>query len=204
MRTSINRKIYDTLDLIINLEFLKVPSTKVLLSRIIIALPFLLISKSIFGQLSYNAKWFTDSEGLPQNSIKDIFPDKYNFIWLSTENGLVRYDGQDFKLFNDTNIKGLKSNRMKFFEGSMETDSLFSVNNSGDIILINKRRATTIKDQSRNLQPFFGRYRYYWNTPPQSLVLKKNNLARYVLSDKSFYLVGNDSIKRYKKEQTQI
>ena len=157
MRTSINRKIYDTLDLIINLEFLKVPSTKVLLSRIIIALPFLLISKSIFGQLSYNAKWFTDSEGLPQNSIKDIFPDKYNFIWLSTENGLVRYDGQDFKLFNDTNIKGLKSNRMKFFEGSMETDSLFSVNNSGDIILINKRRATTIKDQSRNLQPFFGR-----------------------------------------------
>lgn len=161
---------------------------------------FLLLFCNVICGQTYRINWYTDSEGLPQNSIKDIFPDKHDFIWLSTENGLVRYDGESFKLFNDTNIKGLSSNRMKFFEGDLEADSLFSVNNAGDMILINRRRASMTTDRTRNFQPLFRAYRNYWNTPPQSLPLEKDNLARYVLSDKSFYAVGNDSIKKYTKD----
>ncbi|WP_375586898.1 ATP-binding protein [Flagellimonas aurea] len=124
---------------------------------------------------------------------------------MSTENGLVRYDGQNFKLFNDTNIKGLDSNRMKFFEGNMVTDSLFSVNNAGNVILIHNRRATVTNDQSHNFQPLFRKLKNYWNTPPpQPIQLVKNNFMRHVLRDKSFFLVGNNAIKKYSKSGTLI
>jgi len=97
---------------------------------------------------------------------------------------------------------------MKFFEGDIETDSLFSVNNAGNVILINKRRASITNDQSRNFNPLFQSFNIYWNTPPQSLRLEKYYLVRHALRDRSFYLVGNDSITKYSKsgvlESTRI
>jgi signal transduction histidine kinase len=94
---------------------------------------------------------------------------------------------------------------MKFFEGNIESDSLFSVNNAGDVLLINNRRATITKDQSRNFQPLFRKFKNYWNTPPpHPIQLLKNNYMRHVLSDRSFYLVGDNSIKKYSRSGTLI
>lgn len=52
--------------------------------------------------------WQT-AQGLPQNSVLAIAqtPDKY--IWLGTEEGLVRFDGVHFTVFDKTTV-GLKSN----------------------------------------------------------------------------------------------
>lgn len=41
---------------------------------------------------------FDNSSGLPQNSVNAIGSDDQGYIWLATENGLVRYDGQHFQL----------------------------------------------------------------------------------------------------------
>lgn len=60
----------------------------------------------------YFIKRFTDEDGLPQNSIKGIVPDKNGFLWLATENGLTRFDGNYFLNFNSDNLPGLKSSRM--------------------------------------------------------------------------------------------
>lgn len=60
----------------------------------------------------YFIKRFTDEDGLPQNSIKGIVPDKNGFLWLATENGLTRFDGNYFLNFNSDNVPGLKSSRM--------------------------------------------------------------------------------------------
>ncbi len=58
-----------------------------------------------FSQQSFYEEWYSsDTDHLPQNSIKSITPDKYGFIWITTENGLVRFDGKEFKVFNDSNI----------------------------------------------------------------------------------------------------
>ena len=41
----------------------------------------------------------TVDDGLPQSSVSDIIQDKDGYIWLATEDGLVRYDGYEFKSY---------------------------------------------------------------------------------------------------------
>ena len=41
----------------------------------------------------------SNSQGFNQNTINSIQQDKYGFLWFATPNGLIRYDGYDFKTF---------------------------------------------------------------------------------------------------------
>lgn len=36
-------------------------------------------------------------EGLPQNSVRDLYYDKYGYLWIATEGGLARWDGMHIK-----------------------------------------------------------------------------------------------------------
>jgi ligand-binding sensor domain-containing protein/signal transduction histidine kinase len=54
--------------------------------------------------------WSTDN-GLPQNSINSILQTRDGFLWLTTNDGLVRYDGVHFTVFNAGNRTDLKSSR---------------------------------------------------------------------------------------------
>ncbi|WP_158552496.1 two-component regulator propeller domain-containing protein [Spirosoma telluris] len=44
----------------------------------------------------------TEAEGLPQGFVSDIIQDQKGFIWMATRDGLCRYDGQRFKVFQPT------------------------------------------------------------------------------------------------------
>jgi len=52
--------------------------------------------------------WQT-GQGLPQNSVLSIAQTRDGYLWLGTEEGLVRFDGVRFSVF-DKNTAGLKSN----------------------------------------------------------------------------------------------
>jgi len=54
--------------------------------------------------------WTTDN-GLPQNSIFSIIQTRDGYLWMSTFDGLVRFDGVQFKVFDKSNTKGLSTNR---------------------------------------------------------------------------------------------
>ncbi|MBK9450079.1 MAG: hypothetical protein IPN95_11870 [Bacteroidetes bacterium] len=43
-----------------------------------------------------------DADGLPNNSIYGLFQDSKGFIWITTDDGLCRYDGHSFKSFFST------------------------------------------------------------------------------------------------------
>lgn len=45
-------------------------------------------------------EYLTSKNGLPQNKIRGIVKDKYGFMWFGTWNGLCRYDGYQFKIYN--------------------------------------------------------------------------------------------------------
>lgn len=47
-------------------------------------------------------RW-TQENGMPNNSVKDICKDKAGYLWLATYNGLVRFDGTNIKVFNQRN-----------------------------------------------------------------------------------------------------
>lgn len=62
--------------------------------------------------------WTTDN-GLPQNSIYSITQTRDGYIWFTTFNGLVRYDGVRFTVFDRASAPGIASNRFTaLFEDS--------------------------------------------------------------------------------------
>lgn len=56
-------------------------------------------------------KWAT-AEGLPQNSVNAVLQSKDGYIWLGTQEGLVRFDGVSFRVYDKNNTKGLQSNHI--------------------------------------------------------------------------------------------
>ncbi|WP_114756593.1 sensor histidine kinase [Flavobacterium sp. AG291] len=113
---------------------------KLFCNYILKLLLLLLFSQQMTSQQNYNYQWFSaDSKHLPQNSVKSITADKYGYIWLSTENGIVRYDGQNFNIYNSENTKGLSSNRMLLFTGSVAKDSIIILNERSETLLIHER-----------------------------------------------------------------
>lgn len=76
--------------------------------------------------LSSNAQNYTTlrynmENGLPQNSVKDIVKDKYGFIWITTENNVLRYDGYKLEKYKNS---GLSNSHLGDFYGSVEKDSI--------------------------------------------------------------------------------
>lgn len=57
-------------------------------------------------------KNLTIEDGLPQNKVDCMLQDQFGFLWFGTWNGLCRYDGYDFEVFdvNQTSKKNLRSN----------------------------------------------------------------------------------------------
>ncbi|WP_449397387.1 two-component regulator propeller domain-containing protein [Chryseobacterium wanjuense] len=95
----------------------------------------------LFSQ-NYNVSYYTTDNGLPQNSVKDITKDKYGFIWLTTENGVVRYDGTNF-----VGYKNILANNQRFayFYGNIQNDNIFANDCYDGTIIINKKIPIVIK-----------------------------------------------------------
>ena len=69
----------------------------------------------------YSIKQWTTSNGLTQNSVRDIFINQDGSLWLATFGGLHQFDGTEFTNFNIGNTPGLASNRLlNIFQDSQE------------------------------------------------------------------------------------
>ncbi|WP_339881463.1 hybrid sensor histidine kinase/response regulator transcription factor [Polaribacter vadi] len=55
-----------------------------------------LFTQQIFSQ---NFDRISNKEGFNQNTVNAIEQDKYGFLWYATPNGLIRYDGYEFRTF---------------------------------------------------------------------------------------------------------
>src|SRR5438128_11063413 len=53
--------------------------------------------------------WQSDN-GLPQNTVQAILQTSDGYIWLGTQEGLVRFDGVRFTIFDNGNTEAIKSN----------------------------------------------------------------------------------------------
>ncbi len=66
-------------------------------------------AKNVHAQ--YRATQWTAESGLPQNSVRGIVQTVDGYIWLATLNGVARFDGMRFTVFNKSNTPGISSNR---------------------------------------------------------------------------------------------
>ncbi|WP_291083976.1 sensor histidine kinase [Flavobacterium sp. BFFFF1] len=144
--------------------------------------------------------WSTDSESLPQNSIKSIAPDKYGFIWMATENGLVRFDGKDFKIFDSQNT-GIRNNRIRYIRGNYKKDSLYTTNeNSEDLIFLHQRKAAKVNaKRHKNVWPLEpGKNNLFTSEGTPSYFFGKwKRPYKIELPSGESYAIQNDSIYSY-------
>lgn len=64
-----------------------------------------------FASAQYRIDQWTADTGLPQNSVHNILQTRDGYLWLTTLDGLVRFDGVRFTVFNKSNSEGISSNR---------------------------------------------------------------------------------------------
>lgn len=167
----------------------------------IIQLAILLLSANVSAQLD-SFTWLDDEAGLPQNSIKSIVPDKYGFLWLTTENGLVRYDGQEFKTFNSEN-QNFSNNRFLYIAGKKEIDSLFTnTDGQNDIILIHKGQPKRFNKKHAYKTPIYvdGLFgEFYAQCIPNVYLDYGARPVRYFRSDGKYFLLLNKRISFHTK-----
>jgi signal transduction histidine kinase/ligand-binding sensor domain-containing protein len=63
------------------------------------------------GWAQYGFQNWTVEDGLPQNLIRGIAQTPDGYLWIATLDGLVRFDGVRFTVFNRSNTPGIVSNR---------------------------------------------------------------------------------------------
>lgn len=66
-----------------------------------------------FAQYHFDS--WTAENGLPQNSVWSIRQTRDGYLWLTTENGLIRFDGVRLTIFNngvDAGIAGARFNAL--------------------------------------------------------------------------------------------
>jgi signal transduction histidine kinase/ligand-binding sensor domain-containing protein len=68
-------------------------------------------SAGISVSAQYRFSSWTVDNGLPQNTIYDIQQTRDGYLWLTTLDGLVRFDGVRFTVFTKGNTPGISSNR---------------------------------------------------------------------------------------------
>src|SRR5690554_2526999 len=60
----------------------------------------------------YLIRHYDIEDGLPVNSVNGIVQDEDGYLYITTYDGLVRYDGYEFKVYNSGNTVGMETNRI--------------------------------------------------------------------------------------------
>jgi ligand-binding sensor domain-containing protein len=84
----------------------------------------------------YRHEIWQEEQGLPQYTVNSIAQSRDGYIWLGTYHGLVRFDGVEFKVFDQKNTPEIKEDRI----WSMCEDT------SGTLWVGTSRGLTTIRE----------------------------------------------------------
>src|SRR5688572_14315943 len=94
---------------------------------------------------------WTVKDGLPVNSVNVLLQDRTGYIWAATFDGLVRFDGLRFTVFNSANSEGLPSNRIiRLTEG--RDGSLWLATEQSHIVRFRAGRFTNVASETGKSQ----------------------------------------------------
>ena len=107
-------------------------------SKWLIIFLFCIPSVSTTGQHAIAFQHLTKKNGLSQSSVFAIAQDSLGFMWFGTRNGLNKFDGYQFKIYQkDTSINSLIANDIRVLYVSPTTKKLWVGTTSGVSILQN-------------------------------------------------------------------
>ncbi len=94
----------------------------------------------------YRFDHWTADTGLPQNSVVNILQTRDGYLWLSTSDGLARFDGVRFTVFNKHNSPGIANNRFLMIYEDARGD-LWASAEGGEVTRRREGRFTTYATQ---------------------------------------------------------
>lgn len=89
--------------------------------------------------------WETD-QGLPQNHGTSIVQTRDGYLWFGTYNGLTRFDGERFTVFNKANSPGLSSSRITSLYEDRE-GTLWIGHDTGELSQLRDKRFKSVPIQ---------------------------------------------------------
>ena len=91
-----------------------------------------MVVEAAFRNSEYTVRAWTRLEGLPQNWINAITQTQDGYLWIGSQNGLARFDGARFVVFDPDNTPALKSSRISFLHVDSQ-QRLWVTSEFGDI-----------------------------------------------------------------------
>lgn len=89
-------------------------------ARCAVLLLTLLLSVSADALAQYRYDTWTTDNGLPQNGVRQITQTPDGYLWFTTFDGLVRFDGVRFTTFGTGNTRGIINNRFTGLYGDQD------------------------------------------------------------------------------------
>lgn len=138
--------------------------------------------KSLSANEEYTVQIWNTENGLPQNSINDITQTNDGYIWLATFDGLVRFDGLKFQIFNTSTTSELKSNSIK---------KLFSDNQNGLWIITTEGALISYSDHIFKTHDLPSKVKFNSNT----IAEWSQNSVLVVCENNNVYLVSQHDVQ---------
>lgn len=86
---------------------------------------------------SLTTKFWTTEDGLPINTVNQVVQDDDGYLWFTTYDGILRFDGLEFKTYNHSNTPEIPHNRATEIYKQDEVGIWVSMENEG-VLLINQ------------------------------------------------------------------
>ncbi len=83
------------------------------MKKLLVIGSLLLVNSFSFAQTAYRFRNYTINDGLSQSSVTSIIQDNTHALWIGTQDGLNRFDGKNFQVFNSDETQGLESEYIK-------------------------------------------------------------------------------------------
>jgi PAS domain S-box-containing protein len=146
----------------------------------------LIFPQAITAQIrNMHFKHLTTDDGLSQSWVHSVIQDKYGFIWMASEDGLNRYDGNSFRIY--------KNNYRDQYSISNNGILTLFENSKGDL-WIGTRKGLNLYDRKNDR---FNRYTR-WSERITTIAEDKNKIL-WVGTESGLYSLDlkNDSINTY-------
>ncbi len=79
----------------------------------------------------YTINIWSNREGLPSNNLSHVLLDKTGYLWISTFDGAMRFDGNKFKTFDSKNVSELSTSAFYASYSLPDSSILFLTQSSG-------------------------------------------------------------------------
>ncbi|MCK9209758.1 MAG: histidine kinase [Ignavibacteriaceae bacterium] len=99
----------------------------------------------------YSLQVWTKYDGLPSNTLYGLVKGDDGFFWIGTSNGLGRFDGSEFKVFNAANVPQIKANIATDLFKDRSGRIWFTNGGAGLLVMNNEKFSRISEDEGLSL-----------------------------------------------------